>query len=78
MKFRATVPVRGIISYTINGAAVQDSWKRIWVAFNGSGDDRTLDLTAGEWNTGIDTNGSTGSFSGHVVLKGYSAVILYQ
>ena len=77
LHFDANLPA-GIISYTINGAAVKDSWKKIWVAFNGSSDDRTLDLTAGEWKTGIDTNDLTGSFTGHVVLHGYSAVILYQ
>jgi pullulanase len=36
-----TAPV-GCIAYTLNGAAVGDSWKTIFVAFNGTGSPQTF------------------------------------
>ena len=68
----------GTIAYTINGAALQDSWKKIWVAFNGSNDDKEILLPGGEWKTGIDTEGKYTKQSGKVQLKKYSALLLYQ
>jgi pullulanase len=41
-----TAPV-GCIAYTLDGAAVGDSWKSIYVAFNGTGSPQTLTLPAG-------------------------------
>jgi pullulanase len=37
----------GCIAYTLNGAAVGDSWKSIYIAFNGTGSPQTLTLAAG-------------------------------
>ena len=68
----------GTIVYTINGTVVQDSWKKIWVAFNGSNDDKEILLPGGEWKTGIDTEGKYTKQSGKVQLKKYSALLLYQ
>lgn len=66
----------GIIAYTINGAAVGDTWKKIWVAYNGSQTPQTLTLPAGNWKVGLSSNGSS-KLDNKFTLAGSSAVILY-
>ena len=66
----------GIISYTINGAAVGDSWKKIWVAYNGSQNPQSVTLPTGTWKIGLSTTGST-KMGNNYTLAGSSAVILY-
>ena len=68
----------GTVVYTINGAALQDNWKKIWISFNGSNEEKKLNLPDGKWKTGIDTEGKQGEYSGIFHAKKYSAVILYQ
>ena len=68
----------GTVAYTINGAAVQDNWKNIWIAFNGSGEEKTVNLPAGQWKTGIDTNNNSEVYTKLVQLKKYSAIVLYR
>ena len=68
----------GTVVYTINGAALQDNWKKIWISFNGSNEEKKLNLPDGKWKTGIDTEGKQGEYSGMFHAKKYSAVILYQ
>jgi pullulanase len=68
----------GTIAYTINGAALQDSWKEIWVAFNGGDLDQQLTLPPGTWRTGLAMDGSTGSYTGKIQLAAHSAVILFR
>lgn len=65
-----------IIAYTINGAAVGDSWKKIWVAYNGSQTPQTLTLPKGTWKVGLSSNGSS-KMGNNFTLAGSSAVILY-
>ncbi|HET6252576.1 MAG TPA: type I pullulanase [Puia sp.] len=43
----------GCIVYTLDGAAVHDSWSGIWVAFNGTGEARRMTLPAGEWKAAL-------------------------
>jgi pullulanase len=66
----------GIIAYTINGAAVGDNWKKIWVAYNGSQTPQTLTLPKGTWKVGLGSNGSS-KMGNNFTLAGSSAVILY-
>ena len=66
----------GIIAYTINGAAVGDTWKKIWVAYNGSLSPQTLTLPRGTWKVGLSSNGSS-KLDDNFTLAGSSAVILY-
>ncbi|MEY4381493.1 MAG: hypothetical protein RJA92_873 [Bacteroidota bacterium] len=66
----------GIISYTMNGAAVGDSWKKIWVAYNGSQNPQSVTLPTGTWKIGLSTTGST-KMGNNFTLAGSSAVILY-
>jgi len=67
----------GVIGYTMNGAAVGDSWKKIWVGYNGNLTAKTIELPAGEWKIASMRNMS--SLKGNqLLLDGSSAVILFQ
>ena len=66
----------GIIAYTLNGAAVGDTWKKIWVAYNGSQTPQTLTLPKGTWKVGLSSLGSN-QLGNNFTLAGSSAVILY-
>jgi len=75
LNFESNHPA-GIIAYSINGAAVGDSWKKIWVAYNGSQTPQTLTLPKGTWKLGLSSNGSS-KMGNNFTLAGSSAVILY-
>ena len=73
----------GVIAYTINGAAVKDTWKRILVIFNGSRKTTTFVLpqTKNGWKSyfeneesGVLANKQTEKFR----LSPYSCNILYE
>ena len=68
----------GIIAYTINGAAIKDTWKKIFVVFNGSAEGKEINLPKGKWNIAVDTNKDMKISSGIVSVKKYSAVVFYQ
>ena len=68
----------GIIAYTINGAAIKDTWKKIFVVFNGSAEGKEINLPKGKWNIAVDTNKDMKVSSGIVSVKKYSAAVLYQ
>lgn len=68
----------GTIAYTINGAALQDRWKKIFIAFNGSSVEKEISLPDGNWKTAIDTGAEIKPGLGKVKLKKYSAVVLYK
>ena len=67
----------GIIAYTLNGAAVGDSWKKIWVGFNGSERAQTVELPAGNWKI-ASINNLSYLKAKQLLIDGSSAVILYQ
>jgi pullulanase len=75
LNFENNLP-SGIIAYTINGGAVGDRWKKIWVAYNGSQTPQTLRLPSGTWKIGLSSNGSS-KMGNNFTLAGSSAVILY-
>lgn len=75
LRFENNQPA-GIIAYTINGAAVGDTWKKIWVAYNGSQTSQTLTLPKGSWKIGLSGKGSS-KMGNNFTLSGSSAVILY-
>ena len=75
LNFEENLPP-GIIAYTINGAAVGDSWKKIWVAYNGKQTPQTITLPKGTWKVGLSSKGSSKSAADYT-LAGSSAVILY-
>lgn len=70
----------GVVTYLIHGEAVQDSWKKILVAFNGRGEQTITLLPDGNWKTFIQNNIIMQDFqvSGKAVLDPHSCTILYQ
>ncbi len=75
LNFENNLPA-GIIAYTINGGAVGDTWKKIWVAYNGSQSEQTLTLPKGTWKIGLSSKGSS-KMGNNFTLGGSSVVILY-
>lgn len=74
----------GLVGYTINGAAVNDSWKKIQVMYNGNKTPQTVSLSAGTWmpfvwgNQLVKSGGGTQAVSGEQVIPPFSCIILYQ
>jgi pullulanase len=69
----------GCIIYTINGAAVKDSWSRIWIAFNGTGVTQKLAVPSGLHAFQMDAANDRGPLAdGSVDLPGYSEAIYYR
>ncbi len=70
----------GVVAYTINGAAVKDAWKNIFVIYNGSGATQTIALPPLAWKTYVVDNSfvSAGKNNfGDVNAKPFSCTILY-
>jgi pullulanase len=68
----------GVIGYTINGAAANDSWKKIRVYLNGSKENIPVNPGSGKWLPAIINNQFTDSLPVQLALKPYSCTILYQ
>lgn len=71
----------GVIAYTINGAAVGDKWKKIFVAFNGTGKDISLPAQPGKYKCFIAGNmvsETIGGYEGFWRLSPYSCSVLYE
>ena len=66
-----------IVAYTINGAAVQDSWKKIFVIYNGSGSEQTISLPAGKWKLFDTENKTPSSFTKSISARARSCSVLY-
>jgi pullulanase len=78
LKFDSNNP-QGVVSYTINGEKVGDSWKKIWVAYNGNEKPIGLPLPAGKWKIYISDNRvGKGLLNKQAKMKPYSCMILYQ
>jgi pullulanase len=45
-----------VIQYTLNGAAVGDTWKRIWVVLNGNKNTAQVPMPQGKWRMVLDGN----------------------
>jgi pullulanase len=76
LRFEMSVP-SGTLAYTLDGAVMKDSWKKIWVGFNGSDTPQEITLPAGVWHTGLAMDGSGGTHSGTVRLEAFTALILH-
>jgi len=69
----------GCIIYMINGAAVKDSWSKIWIAFNGTGLTQKLTVPPGLHAFQVGAVSESGpSVDGSVDLPGYGAAIYYR
>jgi pullulanase len=67
-----------LVSYLIEGAAVGDSWKKIFVVFNGSEENKKLQLPTGKWNTYVVNNTIQEGKTIPKQVAAYSAVVLYS
>lgn len=76
LKFLEGLP-SGIVAYTINGAAVEDTWKDIFVVYNGTGADQELALPAGEWRVAVSNNILSDTRSGERFAP-FSCSIFYR
>ncbi|MBL0357036.1 MAG: type I pullulanase [Chitinophagaceae bacterium] len=68
----------GTIVYTIDGAAVKDKWKKIFIAFNANKDFKTISLPPGRWQTAPGAGSPNKSKPGKRNLPGLGSMILYQ
>lgn len=70
-----------VVAFRLKDNANGDSWKDIFVAFNGSGADKQVDLPAGTWKAALQNYHFTEeamNLSGSASLPKYSATILYR
>jgi pullulanase len=71
----------GVVSYQINGQKAGDTWKQIFVAYNGGNSSVNLSLPTGTWkvfseNNSINTSNKTAVKS--TALNPFSAAIFYK
>ncbi|MGH2552906.1 MAG: type I pullulanase, partial [Chitinophagaceae bacterium] len=80
IKFLDGMPA-GVIAYTINGTSVGDTWKKIFVAFNGTGKEIPIMAQPGNYKcfaAGNMKSETIGGYEGYWRLEPYSCAILYQ
>jgi pullulanase len=79
LKFMNGLPA-GVVGYILNGSAVNDSWKKILVLFNGTAGKKSIPLPGYDWSFRVKDNEFTGSYSmkaeAPVLLKPFSCAIL--
>ncbi|MFM2359437.1 MAG: type pullulanase [Bacteroidota bacterium] len=68
----------GTIVYTINGASIGDSWKKAWLAFNGTADEKVVKLPLGKWVNALNNEVLPAVEKSEIKLRAYGAVILFQ
>jgi pullulanase len=73
----------GLIAYTIDGSAVNDSYKTIMVVLNGTSQSQQISLGSGNWNKVLSSiNDGAGNLNaantGPVTIVPYSSLILYR
>jgi pullulanase len=72
----------GLVAFTLDGAAVDDPWRQILVAYNGEGRAQTLRLPGGDWTVVVDSESagveSLGRARGSYRLPAYSMVVLHR
>ena len=68
----------GTIAYSINGKAMQDSWTKIFVSFNGTAKPQKINLPSGKWQVGLQFANKDIAVSGEIILSPFSAVIFYK
>lgn len=74
-------PDPNVIQYTLNGAAVNDKWKKIIVIFNGSDRSINVELPAGNWQGYIKNNSildSNTKWNKNIAVEAWSCLIAYQ
>jgi pullulanase len=75
---------KGVVAYEINGAAVDDTWKKIRVMYNGSAEPQQMNVGDASWKVFVSNNTmqasklNTNIIQNNIILKPYSATILYK
>ncbi len=78
LRFMENQPA-GIIGYTLNGAAVNDSWKTIQVWFNGNSSAQKITLNGSYWKTAVMNNKFEDIMvSNDINLSANSCIVLYK
>jgi pullulanase len=75
IRFEDKLP-EGVIAYTINGAAVKDKWKKIFIAFNGSSQDKLINGQPGRWKQAFSK--AAVEKNTQLSVPAFSALILYM
>jgi pullulanase len=76
IRFAENTPEQ-VVAYTINGAAVQDSWKKIFVIYNGSALGQVISLPAGKWRLFDTGNKFSSSVIKNISAGARSCTVLY-
>lgn len=66
----------GTIAYTLDGAAMKDSWKKIWIGFNGTTSTKQFQLPPGVWKVALKQQQPPQNSS--VKVDRFDSLILYQ
>jgi pullulanase len=67
----------GTIAYTIDAAQANDSWKKIWIAFNGTREQKSFTLPKGKWTPALSTGKKILNYSDKFTLTKFNSAILY-
>ena len=68
----------GMVSFTLDGEKVGDSWKKVFVAFNGTEGSKQLHLPKGNWRNFALNNHFTTQKALPTTISPYSTIILFE
>jgi pullulanase len=77
LRFHDNAP-DGTVIYSLDGEAIKDSWKEIWIAFNGTNTEKTCSLPNGNWLPALTMFTAEKQYFGALKLPAYSSAILYR
>jgi hypothetical protein len=70
-----------VVSFTINGAAAGDTWKTIFVAYNGEPKAQSVNLPAGTWSIVVDSKKAEAetlrNANGSLEMPPYSMIVAH-
>jgi pullulanase len=75
LRFAENLPA-GVVAYTLDGAAVGDAWKQVWVAYNGTATDQWLPMERGGWKAALGQGLQWQE--GKVRVPAWGSLILYR
>ena len=71
----------GVVSFTINGATAGETWKTIFVAYNGEPKAQPVNLPAGTWSIVVDSKNAgvetLRTASGKFEMPPYSMIVAH-
>lgn len=68
----------GLVSFTLEGEKIGDSWKKVFVAFNGTEGSKQLHLPKGNWRNFALNNRFTTQTALPTTISPYSTIILFE